>query len=78
MSHKSYKLKIVQDKATNLFYWAYHTPEIVVESKKNYKKQSTCELKAMNWAKKQNLDWFELFVADIEYIRAYSLPVIMM
>ena len=63
-----YKLKIVQDSATNLFYWAYHTPDFIVESKKNYKHPKTCKLKALGWAKKQNLDWFNLFCSDIEYI----------
>lgn len=62
-----YRLKIVTDSANGLSYWAYHTPELVIESKKSYKNPHTCELKAIRWARKQNLNWYEIFLSETEY-----------
>ena len=40
------RLNIVYDNASESFYWAFHSNDFILESKKNYKNSKVCEASA--------------------------------
>jgi len=68
---KHHKIKIIRDRANGLHYWAVHTKDFIIESKKNYVKAHTCELKCLGFIMTlDKLDTFQIFTSDIEYINS--------